>query len=186
MGAFTGLKKMFQVGDKIFPASHAAEAMQIKHALEQGGHVGMNRALVDLGEQASPAINVELASEKAAKPLIPKLAAGIGMAGGMNGMPDESTTSPFQLLKQGMGLYKENVVDPIASKAKEVLTPDMNVQGATYKTSQPATDMGIEALADPSMYMGGVGGALAGAAQVIGDLTPEDEKFKNTKRLFGR
>ena len=266
MGKFNTLKKMFQVGEKVFPASNAAEAMKIKHALEQSGQVAMNRTLVDLGENApvdklrktinmgnvnfdtahdgldtviklpnNKAVNVTSdkgdslqmaqdliygrkpiigsnsvsnvqdaagAMERSLEPTnvgvttsgLKKIAGGMAGAGlGMSAMgnanasvPTESSTSPFQLLKQGMGLYKEKVVDPIANKAKEVLTPDMNVQGATYKTASPVTDTIIEGASDPINYIPGVGGAVAGAAQVIGDLTPEDEKFKNTKRLFGR
>lgn len=45
--AFQKIKKMFQVGDKVFPASNTAEAMKIKEALEASGQVKPNRALIN-------------------------------------------------------------------------------------------------------------------------------------------
>lgn len=43
---FPKLQKYFQVGDKIFPAKHTAEAMKVHNALEKKGLVGSNQNLV--------------------------------------------------------------------------------------------------------------------------------------------
>lgn len=47
--AFPQLQRMFQVGDKTFPANSTAEAIKVHQALEQAGQVGNNRTLINLG-----------------------------------------------------------------------------------------------------------------------------------------
>lgn len=180
MGKFDNIKKMFQVGEKIFPAGSAAEALKIQEAMEKLGHISPGKSLVALDEVA-PVAN-EMASD-AGRGMIPKgAAAGIGLAGAM---PTEESTSPFQMMKQGLSKYKESIVDPIANKAKSVLTPNINVGGQDYKTSSPVSDGIIEAASDPVNYVPGPAGAIAGAVEVAGDLTPES-KFAQTRKMFGR
>lgn len=181
MSSFNGIKKMFQVGEKVFPASSMAEALQIKHALEQTGQVGMNRAIVALDE-AMPVAN-DAAKVAQQTPLAQKAAAAIGTAGAM---PTEDSTSPFQMMKEGLSKYRENIVDPIAAKLKSTLTPDINVQGQDFKTASPVSDMAIDIAADPVNYVPGPAGAIAGAAQMVGEMTPEKDQFSKTKKLFGR
>lgn len=47
---FPQVQKMFQVGEKIFPANNNEHALRIKKALEEAGHVEPNRALQNITE----------------------------------------------------------------------------------------------------------------------------------------
>jgi len=79
--------------------------------------------------------------------------------------------NPLEYIKEGVKAYQENVTQPFAAELKSKLTPDINVQGQTYRTSSPVSNAAIDAASDPVNYVPGpVGTALQGA-EAIGYAT---------------
>lgn len=176
MGKFNSLKKMWQVGDKAFPAANAAEALKVQKAMETKGMVPHGKVLVQ-AEGAAPVAN---------KP-ISNMARGMAVAPGFESGSDV-LRSGFKGLKDAFGTYRENVVEPVANKLKETLTPKLNVQGQQYDTASPVSDMALDIAADPLTYAGGGAGAGLGAldmATSLGEETPK-QKYEGLKSILNK
>lgn len=180
MGKFNSLKKMWQVGDKAFPAANAAEALKVQKAMETKGMVPHGKVLVE-AEGAAPVAN---------KP-ISNMARGIAAPGALG----TNITTGSDVLKSGMqsaldafGAYRQHIVEPIADKLKQTLTPDINIQGKQYQTSNPISDMALDIAADPLTYVGGGAGAGLGAldmATSFGEESPK-QKYEGLKAILNK
>jgi len=176
MGKFQGLKKMWQLGDKSFPAANAAEAMKVKQAMEAQGMVEPGRALVQ-ADAPTPVANKTL----------PNMARGMAVAPGFESGSDV-LRSGFKGLKDAFGTYRENVVEPVSNKLKETLTPKLNIQGQQYDTASPVSDMALDIAADPLTYAGGGAGTALGAldmATSLGEETPK-QKYEGLKSILNK
>lgn len=179
MGKFNSLKKMWQVGDKAFPAANAAEALKVQKAMETKGMVPHGKVLVE-AEGAVPVAN---------KP-ISNMARGIAVPGalGTNSTGSDVLKSGMQGVLDAFGAYRQNIVEPIADKLKQKLTPDVNIQGKQYQTSSPVSDIALDMAADPLSYVGGGAGAGLGAldmATSLGEETPK-QKYEGLKSILNK
>jgi hypothetical protein len=163
MGKFKALKKMWQVGDKSFPAANAAEALQVQKAMEAKGMIQPGKVLVE-AEGATPVANKPL-SNLARGAAIPGMSSGMDVLG--SGVND---------LKEGFQMYRDRIANPIAEKLKKTLTPDVQVGDKTYQTSSAVTDMGMDIMGDPLTYAGGGAGMALGAMDAATSLGEEAPK----------
>lgn len=158
----------------MFPAASTAEAKIVANQLMRAGRVAEGAPLVEHGaEQAfgkvkmAPEIEA-VANNEAKTGRLSKAAAAVG------GVP-MSVDTPLDTLKDLGHKWQDNVVTPIANKLKSTLTPDLNVQGQTYKTSSPPTDFAMETIANPINYVPGPAGVALGAAEAVSQFADGGE-----------
>ena len=94
------------------------------------------------------------------------MARGVAVPGalGIDSTGSDVLKSGMQGVLDAFGAYRQNIVEPIADKLKQKLTPDVNVQGKQYQTSSPVSDFALDMAADPLNYASG------GAGQALGTL----------------
>lgn len=163
MGKFNSLKKMWQVGDKTFPAANAAEALKVQKAMEAKGMVPHGKVLVE-AEGAVPVANKPL-SNVARGMAVPGMGSGMDVLG--SGVKD---------LKEGFQMYRDRIANPIAEKLKRTFTPDVQVGDQNYQTSSPVSDMALDVAGDPLTYVGGGAGTALGALDAATSLGEEAPK----------
>jgi hypothetical protein len=121
-----------------------------------GGGTGEVTVIPKPGEGPVPTAEA-LQGPKAAYAAAPVAAMGVANA-----------KSPLDYIKEGVNAYEENVAEPIANAVKSRLTPDINVQGQTYKTASPVSDFAIEQASNPVNYAEGPVGVGLQAAEMVG------------------
>lgn len=179
MGKFNSLKKMWQVGDKAFPAANAAEALKVQKAMETKGMVPHGKVLVE-AKGTVPVAN---------KP-ISNMARGIAVPGalGIDSTGSDVLKSGMQGVLDAFGAYRQNIVEPVANKLKETLTPKLNIQGQQYDTASPVSDMALDIAADPLTYAGGGAGAGLGALDMATSFGEESPKrnYEGLKAILNK
>lgn len=179
MGKFNSLKKMWQVGDKAFPAANAAEALKVQKAMETKGMVPHGKVLVE-AKGTVPVAN---------KP-ISNMARGIAVPGalGIDSTGSDVLKSGMQGVLDAFGAYRQNIVEPVANKLKETLTPKLNIQGQQYDTASPVSDMALDIAADPLTYAGGGAGAGLGALDMATSFGEESPKrnYEGLKSILNK
>jgi len=161
MGKFESVRKMWKVGDKIFPASNEAEALLVKKSLEKGGDAKKGSVLAEVGLESDYKYNKGL-SDKLENKIKEEAKPGIldylsrPQASAMNAI------SAMQMGKSG---------PDVLSAAKEGLTRPSEESKTGFDIASTVSDQtGIEnpyvltgiataadTLLDPTNAIGGIG-----------------------------
>lgn len=189
--------KLYKVGKEIIEARHMGEALGLRRAMAAEGKASAVTPVVEhLEKGAMPTWGKTNVIDDAAKApfgqveVIPDAESKLGKVTVketpkprtgkvvmMNGIAAPGIMNPMESLQNLGDAWQQNVVDPISGKLKETLTPEINMPltGQTFQTASPASNMIIDAAADPINYVPGPAGAALGAAQAASQFAEGGE-----------
>lgn len=151
--------KIYQIGKELIEARNMGEALGVLREMKNAGKVSRTATVVEHGIK-----NPEL-GEVAVKEFPKENFGKVKVVPAVAAMPAVDPLSALQNLNQQ---YQQNIVQPIAGAMKSVLTPDLQVQGQSFPTSNVVSNTIIDAASDPINYVPGPAGAIAGAAEMVG------------------